>query len=492
MKKLITYSLLLVVWLSACEENMQEPQSVNDSTASIEQELAFEDKTGEVVTIQLKNGKTLSYERIDSFNVYEGDILLSDEQINYLKASGSSSPKTEAAPGVLLNRWANSRVNFRISLTSRREDILWAINHIEANTDIDFVESATGNYIDFVSSTGCSSSLGMRGGRQTINLASGCGRGSIVHEICHALGVFHEQSRPDRGGSIIINWGNIESGRSHNFDSEIAHNYGPFDFGSIMMYSSFAFSSNGNPTITRLNGSTYTTQRTALSANDINALNDMYPGPNTVRSKSANIDIGANANGDVVYLKTNRFFVDLYKNDVKVSSYRTITPSAVDITSTGQILTNLSGYKSTSGKYRYNAIDISEGGGNVYCISSNTKNTNLYKKNGSSWTLIASVSGYSRVTVDQSGRPWVASPTSVRRYSDNGSSVSFGIPNRGTWDRIKDIGAAGNEIYISLYNLRNTSSRSLWRLSTVANEFMKQPGSANNLDGQSNGTVWTN
>lgn len=492
MKKLMAYPMMVLLFITSCHDKFEEPiTTINPTQSEFAQEMAFSDRKGELTRITMKNGKTLSYEKIDNFNVFEGDILLSDEQIDLLKEDNGSSPKTEAAPGILLRRWTNSSVNFRISIAARRADILWAINHIEANTDIVFNETASGNYIDFVSSTGCSSSLGMQGGRQAINLATGCGRGSIVHEICHALGVFHEQSRPDRGNSIIINWANIESGRSHNFDSELAHNYGPFDFGSIMMYSSFAFSIGSNPTITRLNGTTFPTQRTALSANDINALNDMYPGPNTVRSKSGNIDIGANAGGDVVYLKTNRFFTDLYKNDVKIASYRTIKPSTVDITSSGVVLTNLSGYKSTSGKYRYNAIDISEGGGNIYCLSNNTKNTNLYKQNGSSWTLIAGVSG-TRITVDQSGRPWVLTGNSVRRYSDNGSFTTFNVPNMGTWDRLKDIGSAGNEIYVSLYNLRNSNTKALLKFSPIANQFMRQPGSANNLDGQSNGTVWTN
>jgi len=333
----------------------------------------------------------------------------------------------------------------------------------------------------------------MQGGRQTINLASGCGTGSIVHEICHALGVFHEQSRPDRGNHIIINWGNIESGHSHNFDSELAHNYGTFDFGSIMMYSSWAFSSNGSPTITRVNGTTFSTQRTGLSINDINALMDMYPGPNMIRSKSGTFDIGVNSNGDIAYLKKERYTVDVYKNDVRIASHRSNQPSCIDVTAGGQVLTNSSGYSSSSGKYHYNTIDISEGGGNIYCLSNNTKQTNLYKKSGSSWTLIASNIGASNITVDLRGRPWVLASSSIRLYSDNGSFTTIGMPAySSTWDRLIDIGSAGNEIYVSMMNLRNRSNKQLLKYSTVANQLIRQPGSANNLDGESSGVVWIN
>ncbi len=46
-----------------------------------------------------------------------------------------------------------------------------------------------------------------------------------------------------------------------------------------MLYSSDAFSSNGLPTITRLDGSTFIGQRTALSAGDLEMIDDMYNCP---------------------------------------------------------------------------------------------------------------------------------------------------------------------------------------------------------------------
>ena len=49
------------------------------------------------------------------------------------------------------------------------------------------------------SASGCWSLVGRSGGRQPLNLANGCtGSGTIEHEMLHALGMWHEQSRPDR------------------------------------------------------------------------------------------------------------------------------------------------------------------------------------------------------------------------------------------------------------------------------------------------------
>lgn len=488
----------------SCSNDIENSNLNEINQKTFEQEIAFHNRNGEVSSFVMKNDKELYYTEIDTFKVFQGDILLSKDIIGFLEKEQkdsiinleSKSQKIKSAPAALSNRWTNSTVNFRISLSSRRNDILWAINHIRTNTNIEFIENASGNYVDFVESDGCSSYIGMTGGRQLIRLASGCGRGSIVHEICHALGVFHEQSRPDRNNHVTINWGNIESGRSHNFDTELAHNYGNFDFGSIMMYSPWAFSSNGNPTITRTNGSTYATQRIALSATDINALRDMYPGPNMIRTKAepynSILDVGANSNNDNVYIKQNRNSKAIYKNDILFRTYsRSYNIHKIDITSNGEVITNLSGYN--TGTRGYSTIDISEGGGNTYCLSKHNRNSrvNLYKKNGSSWTLIAAVSR-TRITVDSNGRPWVLNDTSIRLYNDNGSFTTINKPvYSSSWDRFVDIGSAGNEIYISMRHLRN-GRKQLLKFSNIANQLIRQPGVANFLDGQGNGIVCSN
>ena len=59
-----------------------------------------------------------------------------------------------------------------------------------------------------------------------------------IHELFHAVGSWHQQSRPDRDDHVNILWDNIEDGKESNFNiHEDALTFGSaYTYRSVMHY----------------------------------------------------------------------------------------------------------------------------------------------------------------------------------------------------------------------------------------------------------------
>ncbi|CAK1541405.1 unnamed protein product [Leptosia nina] len=133
------------------------------------------------------------------------------------------------------------------------------------------------------SKTGCWSSVGRIGGRQEVNLQSpGCvtKKGTVIHELLHAIGFMHEQSRPERDDFVTIKYSNIKPGTEVNFKKSEAKNTDDFgvgyDYNSVMHYSEYAFSRNSQKTIEPKISNSKIGQREGLSRGDVKKVNNMY------------------------------------------------------------------------------------------------------------------------------------------------------------------------------------------------------------------------
>uniref|UniRef100_UPI003AAC45E7 meprin A, alpha (PABA peptide hydrolase), tandem duplicate 1 n=1 Tax=Centroberyx gerrardi TaxID=166262 RepID=UPI003AAC45E7 len=110
-------------------------------------------------------------------------------------------------------------------------------------------------YIKFEKRGGCFSSVGDQQTGQILSLGSGCDHKAVIeHELLHALGFYHEQSRTDRDDYVDIWLDQVIPGLEHNFnkynDDFITDQNTAYDYESVMHYRPFSFNNASIPTIT--------------------------------------------------------------------------------------------------------------------------------------------------------------------------------------------------------------------------------------------------
>ncbi|XP_076372877.1 hatching enzyme 1.2-like [Tachypleus tridentatus] len=182
--------------------------------------------------------------------------------------------------------WPDGVVPYTISpdfTTRDRRVIAAAFREYEENTCIRFVSRTNEyDYIHISPGYGCSSLVGRNKGVQIVSLGDGCVYvGVVIHELMHAVGFWHEQSRADRDDYVKVLWNNIQEGMEYNFAKytlkKIQHLDEPYDYESVMHYNEFAFArSQYQPTIRPIKSEATIGQRRGFSQTDIRKINKLY------------------------------------------------------------------------------------------------------------------------------------------------------------------------------------------------------------------------
>nr|XP_039269017.1 astacin-like [Styela clava] len=223
--------------------------------------------------------------------LYEEDIKIDDKTekvlMKLLNSNVRGAGNDQITKWFLNRNGDNWEIPYEIAgIDYAVEAINLAIADFHANTCIRFVQRVNEEkYIRFMNggSGSCWSYVGVRSnGINDVSIGRGCQqKGIVIHELMHALGFWHEQSRPDRDNYVTILWDNIIDGKEHNFNkhTNIDSLGSKYDTLSVMHYSNGAFSKNGLPTIIPADGSdTLQTQREGFVATDIEQIKRMYCG----------------------------------------------------------------------------------------------------------------------------------------------------------------------------------------------------------------------
>jgi hypothetical protein len=259
----------------------------------------YEDCTegSEVVEIEHMGEKILC-NYVNGLYIIQGDIIIKDDNIE-IDTNLTEGMNRKAAMATGTNLWTEGKVYYHYShaipptwsalIASEITPAMYKISAI--NKNIKFIPLYTDEAIEyrknrrivFVANTDTnnSSNVGMQKNAQILYLDINFP--SALHEICHAIGLEHEHSRPDRDKYININYSNIRDEAKYNFNKfNTMKYYSPtseLDLASIMIYPSYnTFAIDiTKPTMTEKNGFIFCAQRAGLTYNDIHVINQMYP-----------------------------------------------------------------------------------------------------------------------------------------------------------------------------------------------------------------------
>lgn len=236
--------------------------------------------------------QTFYYQERDGLAFAEGDILLGPVELIQAIAEGRATGGSAAfalantAPEAL---WPNAVVPFVFAPDANHvADIGAMMTEYQDRTPIRFV-ARTDQYhhIEFTSSP--INNYGQIG-RQwwgatkvgiSPNLAAGpTAQTVIVHEIGHALGLFHEHTRKDRDAFVTINWLCVNPLSYGNFfqrTDSASIDLERYDTASVMHYFPTAFSIDGTCVTVAVQPGVPAISRTnRLSRSDVNALWKLY------------------------------------------------------------------------------------------------------------------------------------------------------------------------------------------------------------------------
>lgn len=350
--------------------------SLSSATGSTHEFQFYIDSTADkIIYDTLSNGVIL--QKSGGNWIFEGDIYVDDRNIQLIEELGTRSAfRTQA------NYYWPMRVvyyKYHSSFGSTYQYYAEAVmNDLSSICGISFEPASqnTTNYILFkYSSSGNSSPVGMLGGEQIINIHD-CYPDVMAHEIMHSLGFFHEHSRTDRNSYIEVMYDNIRPDYTYAFNQYVNNGYqgtdfGPFDYSSIMLYSSYITDLNIvysalTPTLLKRDGSTIQSNYT-LSTGDVDGLKSIYGPPyHRMETQTINVITDYSDNTTEIYEEEREACIKFYSSTSCLSRMQTSFPRRIMIR---KYIQTCSSYNQLSSYYIDQQITVPSGVDSVYVDS---------------------------------------------------------------------------------------------------------------------------
>ena len=273
------FLLLIMFFLFSMNANAEQQRTEKFNPQIIKRiatQITIEDEDGKKYPINVRKvGKSL---------IYQDDIVIGEA---VLSASGIRK----------FLRWDNGIIPFYIAANHPlKPQILQAIETLNRETVLWYVPASnTGkDHISIINGSGCYSGIGIPifGDSHDVSIGPGCGeQGTIIHELLHTAGLFHEQSRSDRDKYVSIYWNNIKKAERDNYEKAPWYGAKDIDFynwNSVMHYSCNEFAiDSSKKTMEPTNARVAIGQRTGLSLGDVVAIRKMYSSISPNRGKPA-------------------------------------------------------------------------------------------------------------------------------------------------------------------------------------------------------------
>ena len=276
MKKLTPVFAGLLVLLSACSNLSEMPAAIPETeplnvvkvagrwlVKNGSQEAALlwrsQNPVGETVTVRFADSSSPAELTLTDGRAFVGDMLVGDvREGQVIGVQGQAIANVDGSPllstqGFGINRtgdkWPNAVVPYvfdRSATGNIRSQFEQARRTYTEQTGIRFVPRTNeAQYVRVVAGSGCSSYVGrvsasFKPNGQELTLGKdGCGYGAALHEMGHAAGLEHEQTRCDRDEYVEIRFQYIverwQSQYAKNCNSNRT-SHTPYDYKSIMHY----------------------------------------------------------------------------------------------------------------------------------------------------------------------------------------------------------------------------------------------------------------